>query len=95
VSRPKPLHPGHDADVTYELVVTDAGTAYLTCGGEVMWSSDADEDYAEFFEDEFVDVTDDSQVDEIIEWLQEMGYIPPKVDVGVIREADDISDDAA
>ena len=91
--REPPLHPGHDADISYELVVTDAGTAYLTCGGEVMWSSDMDEDYSEEFENEYIDVTDDEQTDELIDWLVEKGYLPPSVDVGVVREEDTISDD--
>jgi hypothetical protein len=88
-----PLHPGHDVDIAYELVVTDTGTAYLTCGGAMMWSSDADEEYSEAFEDEFIDITDDEQTDEVIDWLVEQGYLPPEVDVGVIREEDAIADE--
>jgi hypothetical protein len=88
-----PLHPGHDADITYELVVTEAGTAYLTCGGEMMWSSDADDEYAEEFERELIDVTDDEQTDEIIDWLVEKGYLPPSVDVGIIAESDALTDE--
>jgi hypothetical protein len=89
-SRARPLHPAHDVDIGYELIVTDDGLAYLTCGGEVLWSSDADDEYAEAFDDEFVDVMDEEQTDKIIEWLQEEGYMPPDVEVGVIREEDNI-----
>jgi hypothetical protein len=87
--KPKPLHPGHDVGVDYELVVSDTGTAMLTLGGEVIWWSDADDEFSEEFTDsEFIDVMDEEQTDAVIEWLVAKGYIPPDLDVDVMSEAD-------
>jgi len=86
----RPLHPGHDADIAYELVVSDTGTASLQCGGEVLWSSDGDEAYSEEFEDEFIDVMDEEQTDDVISWLCQQGYMPPRVPVAVLREEEEL-----
>jgi hypothetical protein len=90
--RDPPLHPGHDAGIDYELVIADNGTATLTCGGEVMWTSDADDEYAESFDNEFIDITDDAQVDDLCDWLEEHGYVPPQVDVAIVRGEESLDD---
>jgi hypothetical protein len=84
----RPLHPGHDADIAYELIITAAGTASLTCGGEVLWVSDGDDDYAEEFDDEYIDITDEAQCEDVISWLTAQGYIPPRVPVSIIADED-------
>ncbi len=73
-------------DMDYELVVADDGTAVLTCGGEVLWSSDADDEFAEDFPDELIEADDREQTGELIEWLADAGYLPPGVDVTVIAD---------
>jgi hypothetical protein len=76
---------GSIVDIAYELVIDpDEGTAVLTCGGEVMWSSESDPDYAEECEDEFIDIGDDEQVDDLFDWLVEKGYAPPGVAYDVV-----------
>ena len=91
-ARERPLHPGHDADIDYELVIEDNGTATLTCGGEVMWTSDGDDEFYESFDDEFIDITDDDQTDAVCTWLEAHGYIPPEVDVAIVRGQDSLDD---
>lgn len=72
-------------DVKYEILISAAGAATLTCGGEVMWTSDNDDEYqAEM--DEVMDYEDDAQLDALIEWLVEHEYIPPDVDVDIVPE---------
>ncbi len=73
-------------DMDYELVIDDAGTATLTLGGEVLWTSDADDDFAEEFPDTIIEFDDKDQTDDVIEWLTEEGYLPPGVDVDVIED---------
>jgi len=83
----RPLHPAHDG-IDYELVISETGTATLTCGGDVMWVSDSDDEYSEEMDDEFIDFHDEDQVDEVLNWLESKGYLPPEVDVDVVREED-------
>jgi len=72
-------------DLDYEVVVdTESGTAVLTCGGEVMWSSADDPDYAEEFEGEFIDIDDNDQIDDVVDWLVEKGYMPPRVEYDIV-----------
>jgi len=73
-------------DFDYELVIDDAGSGTLTCGGDVLWTSDADDDFAEDFPDTLLDIDDEAQGREIIDWLRDEGYIPPGVPVRVIAD---------
>jgi hypothetical protein len=79
------------ADVQYELLVSAEG-ATLTCGGEVMWTSDGDEGYAEEFGGEALAVEDEEQMDDLLGWLVDEGYVPPGVDVDILEETEDLSD---
>jgi hypothetical protein len=77
------------ADIGYELVVdTDEGSAALTCGGEVLWSSENDPDYTEEWADSFIEIDDDDQLDELIDWLVTKGYVPPGVEYDVVDLAE-------
>lgn len=77
------------ASIAYELVIdTDAGTASLTCGGDVVWSSDNDPDYAEECGNEFIDIADNEQVDDLFDWLVNKGYAPPGVEYDVVDLAE-------
>lgn len=73
-------------DIDYELVIGDAGSVTLTCGGEVMWTSDADDDFAEDFPDTIIEFDDEGEIDEVIGWLIEEGYLPPGADVSVVED---------
>ena len=71
--------------IDYELVIdTEGGTAVLTCGGEVMWSSGDDPDYVEEFEGEFIDIDDDDLIDVLVDWLVGKGYMPPGVEYDLV-----------
>jgi hypothetical protein len=72
--------------VEYELVISKAGGATLTCGGEVMWTSDGDTAYLGEFGEELIDFDDDEQLDSVIDWLVAEGYVPPKVEVDILEE---------
>jgi len=74
----------------YEIIIRLDGTAALTQGGEVMWTSDNDDDFLEEFGEE---VFTNQDADDIVGYLTDEGYIPPRVNVHVIDECD--SDDPA
>jgi hypothetical protein len=77
--------------IDYEFVVAvTTGTAHLTCGGEMMWSSDEDDSFAEEFGGDFIDIDNDEQCDEVIDWLCEQGYVPPGVEVEIVDLEDSI-----
>ncbi len=69
----------------YELVIDDAGSCTLTCGGDVIWVSDADDDFAEKFPDR-IEFDDEEQTESVVEWLNEEGYIPPVVAVDIVSD---------
>jgi hypothetical protein len=70
------------SDIDYEFIVyAEEGTAVLTMGGEVMWTSDGDDEFSA----EFDDLVDVSEADAIIDWLCENDYLPPGVAVAVIE----------
>jgi hypothetical protein len=73
------------SDIAYELLISKAGTCVLTCGGEVMWSSDGDDKFLEDM-DEVVSFEDDEQIDDVLDWLVDNDYVPPDVDVAVLPE---------
>ena len=73
-------------DVAYELLITAEGGYILTQGGEVMWSGDDDDDFAESFGLEMAG--DDEEADDVLDWLEDEGYLPPKVDVTIVDERD-------
>ena len=72
-------------DMEYELVIDDAGSCTLTCGGDVIWVSDADDDFAEEFPDR-IEFDDEEQTESVVEWLNEEGYIPPGVAVEIVSD---------
>ncbi len=74
------------ADIDYELVIDDAGACVLTCGGEVIWTSDADDDFAEAFPDMLIEYDDEEQIADVLDWLVSAGYVPPGVDVDVVED---------
>ena len=67
----------------YELILSDDGTLSLTQGGEVMWTSDNCDDFAE----EWDEVVEAGDLDDVIDWLREHGEIPPEVAVNVLDES--------
>ena len=66
----------------YELTIYYGGTAILTdAGGNPVWTSDSDEEFmAEF--DEAVSMED---ADDIVEYLEDEGYIPDGVECEVVE----------
>jgi hypothetical protein len=70
----------------YELLLRDDGTAMLTLGGDVMWASDGDSNFAEEFGDELLDSED---IPDVIDWLTGAGYLPPGVEPAVEDESND------
>jgi hypothetical protein len=74
-------------DVSYQLIVSDLGSATLMQGGEVMWTSDGDDDFRESVEDaEVIDIDDEAQIEDVLGFLVDEGYIPPNTDVEVLPE---------
>jgi len=71
--------------IDYELLVSKSG-ATLTCGGEVMWTSDGDDAFLEEFGEEVIDYDDDEQLDDVIGWLVDQGYVPPSVEVDILED---------
>ena len=74
-------------DMAYELVVS-ASAATLTNGGEVMWTSDGDEAWTKEFGDEDLSADDEEQMDDLLGWLVDEGYVPPGTDVDIVSESD-------
>ena len=72
-------------DMAYELVIGDDGSCVLTCGGDVTWTSDDDDEFAEEFA-ELIEYDDEEQTGELVEWLVEQGYIPPGVEVDIVED---------
>lgn len=75
------VHP----DIKYEILISAAGAATLTCGGEVLWNSDNDPKYQEEM-DEVIEFDDDEQLDELVAWLVENEYLPPDLDIDIVPE---------
>lgn len=75
----------------YELVIRHDGTLALTQGGEVMWTSDNDDDFSEEFGEEVFDADD---ADDVLDYLEENDYIPPDVEVSIVDEAESESFEA-
>ena len=73
-------------DIDYELVIDDAGSVTLTCGGEVMWTSDADDEFPESFPDGCIDFDDTDQCAEVIEWLIGQGYLEEGDAVDIVED---------
>lgn len=69
----------------WELCIYDTGTAVLTDDrGEVVWSSDDDDEFAA----EFEDVLTWEDGDEIAAWLEASGHLPEEVELEIV-ESDD------
>lgn len=78
------------SDFSYQLIVSETGTATLTQGGEVMWTSDGDPDFKEALSDcEVIDIEDEAQIEDVLGFLVDEGYIPPETDVDVLPEEND------
>ncbi len=73
-------------DIDYELVIDRAGGAILTCGGDVLWSSDADDEYAEEFGSELIEYEDDEQTGRVVAFLIDEGYLPPGTPVDIVED---------
>ena len=78
-------------DIAYELIVS-ADSVTLTCGGDVTFVSDGDEKFAKEFGEEDLDADDEAQMDDLLGWLVDEGYVPPGVDVDIVTEASDAPD---
>ena len=61
----------------YELELQDDGSIALMQDGEVMWTSDNDDDFAEDFDE----VSEPDDMDDVVFWLREHGESPPRGDV--------------
>lgn len=78
------------SDFSYQLIVSDTGTAILTQGGEVMWISDGDADFKEEVENaELIDIDDEAQIKDVLGFLVDEEYLPPGTDVEVLPEEND------
>jgi hypothetical protein len=73
-------------EVRYEVLLRDDGSAHLTCGDEVMWTSDGDD---EFYEEFGVESLDSEDIPDLIDWLTSEGYMPPGVEPDIVDESDD------
>lgn len=60
------------------------GTCALSDGDELLWSSDADDDYMEEFDAQI----DSEDIDDVLSWLQDEGYIAPDESVDIVDESD-------
>lgn len=68
--------------VRYELTLTEAGQCMLTLDDELMWSSDGDDDFVE----EFGEVVESGEIEDVAAWLVDEGYIPPRVEIDFADE---------
>jgi len=67
-------------EFAYELVY-DQGSVSLQLGGEVLWVSIHDDEFAEDFGSDALTVV---ELPDVIDWLRDEGYIPPRLEVDVI-----------
>ena len=75
-----------------ELTFYDDGTAILTdAAGELVWASDADEEWLETADEQFLTLAEDK--DDVLEFLEDAGYIDPGEKVEVTQEDDDEESD--
>lgn len=84
-----------DKDADFELIFHPQGTVeLLDSEGDSAWTSDADDDFADEFEGDFFD---DSDADEILEYLDDQGYVDlDEDDIDIIEnDLEDESDDDA
>jgi hypothetical protein len=72
--------------MSLELLIMGDGSAMLTDDGALCWSSDADDTFLEEFE---LPVNPDD-ADDLLEYLEDEGYIEPGDDVNVIVDDDDV-----
>ena len=75
----------------YELLLTDAGKAILSGDGDVLWSSDGDAEFAEEFDGEMLD---SGELEDVAAWLVDAGYLPPGVELDLIDESIEESEDS-
>ncbi len=60
------------------------GTCAITDGQELLWSSDGDDEFLEEF-----DATIDSEdIDDVLDWLQDNGYVSPDGSADIVEEDD-------
>lgn len=83
-----------DEDIGGDLVLVFSaeGQCSLEEDGEVVWMSDADDDFAETFSDDFLEAEADAG--EVLDWLVDEGWLEPeeKASVAVETEVDDIDE---
>ena len=77
--------------MNYELLLTDAGKAILSGDGDVLWSSDGDAEFAEEFDGEMLD---SGELEDVAAWLVDAGYLPPGVELDLIDESIEESEDS-
>ncbi len=80
-----------DSPADFTLTYQSHGAVDLRdINGKLVWSSDADEDFAESFEGDFFD---DDDTDEILDYLAEQGYLDSETDeIDIVEnDADDES----
>lgn len=79
--------------MNYELCIYRGGTAVLSDEeGETLWASDADDDFAQ----EFDEVVTYEDADDIIEYLEDMDYLPEGCAVDIVESKEsglDLTDD--
>lgn len=68
----------------YELTIYYGGTAILTDdNGDPVWNSDSDKEFIE----EFDDTVSIEDADEVVEYLEDEGYIPDGVECNVVESS--------
>lgn len=76
--------------MTKLLAFTPHGTAELRENDDVLWSSDADEDFADEGFDDFL--SDETDSDDIIDYLIETGELDDDEELDIITEVLDQDD---
>lgn len=76
----------------YELIFDATGAVELLSQGEQVWTSDADDDFADEFEG---DLFTGEDAEEILEYLEEAGLIPEGAEVDIVEygESEETDDD--
>lgn len=79
------------SEESYELLLTESGTAILSAGDETLWTSDGDEAFGKFFDGE---VLESGDIEAIIQWLVDNEYLPPHTGLEVIDESETPGEDS-
>lgn len=68
----------------YTFTLQADGIATLANGGENLWASDGDDDFAEEFG---TDAIVSAEIEDVVGWLVEQGYIPDGVEIDLVDES--------